>query len=189
MINFEKVTALIIKKLARLDINLTYHCLDHTLDVFDQCVRLAKEENVINQHEVCLLKIAALYHDTGFLKSYSAHEAESCEIFLNDSDDFGLTVSDKDIIVNLIMATQIPQLPSTLLEKIICDADLDYLGRDDFFLIGKTLRKEFLHFKIVLTNQDWEKLQLKFLRSHYYHTSSSQRLREPVKQINLLKLK
>jgi hypothetical protein len=76
----------------------------------------------------------------------------------------------------------------THLQRIICDADLDYLGRDDFFVIGDQLRREFLHFGIVSSEKAWKELQLKFLTSHHYHTQNSAELREPVKQVNLKKL-
>ena len=86
------------------------------------------------------------------------------------------------------MATKLPQTPATLLEKVICDADLDYLGRADFFEIGDGLRREFLKQGIIKTNQDWDQLQIKFLTSHQYHTATSRKLREKYKQGNISKL-
>jgi hypothetical protein len=83
------------------------------------------------------------------------------------------------------MVTKIPQQPKNLLQRIICDADLDYLGRDDFELIGDKLRQEFLAYGVVKNDKEWDRLQLKFLASHKYHTASSQRDREPVKQMHL----
>jgi uncharacterized protein len=185
---FEKVKSLVVKRLSGLNSNLTYHCLDHTLDVVKQSERIAGDENITSCRDLYLLKVAALYHDTGFLETYAAHEMKSCEIFLGDANTFDLNTEEKSVIVNLIMATQIPQLPGTLLEKIICDADLDYLGRDDFFSIGDNLRKEFLQYQIVRNDEQWEELQLKFLQNHQYHTNSSQRLREPYKQLNFARL-
>jgi uncharacterized protein len=185
---FEKVKSVVVNKLSGLSSDLTYHCLNHTLDVVKQSERIARDENITSHRDLQLLKVAALYHDTGFLYTYADHERKSCDIFLADSTAFDLTNKDKSIICNLIMATQIPQLPVTLLEKIICDADLDYLGRDDFFKIGDNLRKEFLHFKVVNDNEQWEILQMKFLQNHQYHTISSQNLREPAKQSNFAKL-
>jgi len=185
---FEKVKSIVVNRLSGLNSNLTYHCLDHTLDVVRQSERIAGDENVTSCRDLYLLKVAALYHDTGFLETYAAHEVKSCEIFLSDAEKFDLTTEEKSVISNLIMATQIPQLPSTLLEKIICDADLDYLGRDDFFSIGDNLRKEFLQYQIVRNDEQWEQLQIKFLENHQYHTESSQRLREPYKQLNFAKL-
>jgi uncharacterized protein len=185
---YKEIEANAIKRLRELSPDLTYHCYDHTMDVLEQCVRLAEAEGIKDQRDIFLLKVAALYHDTGFLKAYRFHEAASCEIFLEEVNGFGFTEDDIEVVKRLIMATQIPQQPADILEKIICDADLDYLGRDDFFSIGDTLRREFLLFKVVANQDEWESLQLKFLRNHSYHTTSSQLLREPAKQLNISKL-
>lgn len=188
MDEFQKVKKKVISRLQGLSPDLTYHCLNHTLDVLEQAIRIAAEENVVNQRELYLLKIAALYHDTGFLETYTEHEVISCKIFLADSIAYCLNTEEKSIIVNLIMATRIPQRPVSLLEKIICDADLDYLGREDFFSIGDNLRKEFLLFNIVADDEEWEQMQLKFILNHEFHTISSRKLREPAKQFNFTKL-
>ena len=188
MDEFEKVKLIVVNRLSGLSPDLIYHCLDHTLDVLEQSIRIANEEQISNCRDLYLLKIAALYHDTGFLETYAAHEIKSCEIFLADADQFKLTEDEIDVITNLIMATRIPQLPETQLEKIICDADLDYLGRDDFFMISDNLRKEFLRYNIVADDEEWEQMQLKFLQNHQYHTQSSQKLREPFKQLNYARL-
>ncbi|MEO8795717.1 MAG: HD domain-containing protein [Daejeonella sp.] len=184
----EKVELNVLNRLQKLNPQLTYHCKEHTLDVLKQSIRIAHQEGIEDHTDLFLLKIAALYHDTGFLETYALHEQKSCELFLNDADQYSLNSEQKDIILNLIMSTQIPQNPNTLLEKIICDADLDYLGRPDFFSIGESLRKEFLQFNVVDNDDEWNKLQLRFLQKHNYHTSSSQKLREPTKQLNYSKL-
>jgi len=186
--DFEKIKTNLLTKLNKLSSYLTYHCVDHTLDVIKQSERIANEEGITNERDLFLLQVASLYHDTGFLETYAEHEIKSCGIFMEDAINLDFTDKEKEIIRGLIMATKIPQQPNTLMEKIICDADLDYLGRKDFFKIGDTLRKEFLHHKIVQNNNDWEKLQLKFLQNHRFHTNTSQKKREPVKQQNLSKL-
>jgi len=178
----------VLRALEGLDPHLTYHCVKHTLDVVRESERIAGEEGISGNGELFLLKVAALYHDTGFLETYSGHEEKSCEIFMRDAVHFGMTDMEKDSVKALIMATRVPQEPGTLLEKIICDADLDYLGRPDFFDIGEELRKEFLYYQIVKDDRDWESLQLRFLKNHRYHTASSQRLREPLKQYNYQQL-
>jgi len=87
------------------------------------------------------------------------------------------------------MATRIPQSPANLLESILCDADLDYLGRDDFKKIGQTLFEEFTEYSILQDEQAWNKLQVSFLSSHQYHTETNRTLREPVKRRYLEELK
>ena len=79
--------------------------------------------------------------------------------------------SDIKKVKDLIMATKIPQDPSTFLATILCDADLDYLGRDDFETIGKSLKEEWQSYSI-FPNLDeiFDAIQIKFLSSHTYHT-------------------
>ena len=185
---FEEIKINLLTKLKGLSPDLTYHCVSHTLDMMEQCERIAKEESITSHRDLFLLKVAALYHDSGFLETYLHHETKSCEIFMEDAKKYDFTDKEKDIICGLIMATKIPQKPLTVMEEIICDADLDYLGRSDFFTIGNTLKQEFLKFKIVTDDSAWEKLQLRFLQNHMYHTNASQTQREPVKQQHLAKL-
>jgi hypothetical protein len=184
----EEVRKNVCEKLKGLDPHLTYHDLKHTLDVVKQSKRIALEEGIDNERDLLLLEVAAFYHDTGFLRTYANHEEAGCKLFLEDAANYQFTEEDTQTVVGLIMATKIPQSPKTGLEKIICDADLDYLGRDDFFEIGDTLRKEFLHFHIVATDKEWEALQLKFLTAHKYFTNDSKKRREPHKQLHLQKL-
>ncbi len=185
--DFEIIQKIVLEKMKALDPALTYHSIDHTEDVLQQAMRIASDEGV-NKKEMFLLKIAALYHDTGFLEIYFGHEEKGCEIFLKDTAKFHFTESDKKIITDLIMATKMPQEPKSLLQKIICDADLDYLGRTDFPKISETLKIEFLNHKIVSHEKEWHDLQLNFLKNHRYHTNSSRLLRQPGKNANIIKL-
>lgn len=182
---FETIKADVFKKLEGLNSDLTYHSAGHTKDVLRQAIRIAQEESVTDEKELFILKVAALYHDTGFLETYANHEVRSCEIFMRDAPKYGIPARDCELITQLIMVTKIPQQPKNLLERILCDADLDYLGREDFEAIGDKLRREFLVFGIVSNDLEWDRLQLKFLGNHQYHTASSRRDREPGKQFNL----
>lgn len=179
--DFGVLKTIMLAELDGLSPHLTYHSKAHTIDVIEQCTNIAKREN-IKGHEMLVLKMAALFHDTGFLRTYLNHEAMGCTIFLEKSKGMNFSEKDNMLVQELIMATKLPQSPETHLQRIICDADLDYLGREDFYTIGDNLRKEFLHFKIVPDNDAWEKMQLNFLHNHHYHTQSSRDLREPVKQ-------
>ena len=186
--SFSEIKEIVLKKLGALDVYLTYHNVSHTLDVLSQAERIAQSEGLKDDNGLFLLKVAALYHDTGFLRAYTGHEKASCAIFLEDAGSLGFTAQQKEIILGLIMATQVPQKPAGLLQEIICDADLDYLAREDFYAGANNLREEFLHFHIVDDNAGWEKLQLKFFENHHYHTFSSKMQREPAKQKHFAEL-
>ena len=185
---FQNIRALVCDKLDGLNADLTYHNKEHTMDVVKQCERIAADEGLEEGNEIFLLRVAALYHDTGFLRTYFNHEEMSCRIFMEDAALFNFSAEDKALIKGLIMATKLPQKPKSKLEKIICDADLDYLGRTDFFTIGEGLRTEFLNYEIISSEKEWEQLQAKFLTTHQYHTESSRRCREDQKQVNISKL-
>jgi predicted metal-dependent HD superfamily phosphohydrolase len=171
-----------------LDPRLGYHNLSHTLDVMEQVEIIAKQEKVNDKHDLLLLKTAAVFHDSGFLIIYKNHEEKSCDIA---SESLKNVFNEEDIkkICGMIMATKIPQTPHTLLEQIICDADLDYLGRDDFEPISRNLYKEFLTYKIIPEDIVWDHIQIKFFESHHYFTgtSVSNRNGEKLKRLKILK--
>ncbi|HSF54647.1 MAG TPA: HD domain-containing protein [Algoriphagus sp.] len=173
--------------LAKLPQHLTYHNLDHTAYVLDQVEFLAKESHV-SEEDLHLLKLAALFHDTGFIDNPKDHEEKGCKIaesYLSKS----YSTEDLEKIYGMIMATKIPQSPTTLLENILADADLEYLGTDSFEKIGETLFEELKHFNPDFTEQAWDELQLVFMQKHHYHTEYCRKNREPKKQENLLLVK
>jgi hypothetical protein len=87
------------------------------------------------------------------------------------------------------MATQMPPRPSTLLQKIICDADLDYLGRSDMIPVSNTLYKELKEQDKIGSFDDWNKLQVKFISGHQYFTKTARSLREVNKQKQIERIK
>lgn len=168
---------------------LSYHSLHHTKDVKNQAMRIAKLEGITSENDLKLLETAAAYHDCGFLSTYNNHEEKGCEIAEEVLPQYHYTKEQIAIIKGLIMATKVPQTPKNKLEEIICDADLDYLGRDDFFEIGEHLYQEFLFKNIVQDEDSWNNLQVKFLGNHQYFTHTNLVNREPKKQENLKQVK
>ena len=182
---FEKATNFILKKLdTELPKHLYYHCLEHTEDVCAAAKMLAGKEQ-LNTYQTQLVLTAACYHDSGFLNSTTQHEALSCQIAAENLPSFKYTQAEIKLICGMILATQIPQNPKNHLEKIIADADLDYLGRDDFFTISDTLCRELLNTGIISDEAEWDPIQLSFIGDHHYFTKTSLILREDKKQSNL----
>jgi uncharacterized protein len=173
----------------KLDPKLTYHNLAHTEDVMRQVERIARGENISDRHDLMLLKVAALFHDSGFLYVYKHHEEKSCQIMEEFMQDGDFTGNDIARIKGMIMATQIPQTPHNLMEMIICDADLDYLGRDDFEKISNGLKEEFLVYNVIKSESDWDPLQIGFFEAHNYFTETCRVDRTPKKLQHLEMLK
>ncbi len=186
--NFQAAEDFILSKLRReLSHQLTYHGVHHTLDVLSVAEHLCRTEK-ISLSNTTLLRTAALYHDSGFTVANANHETFGCAIARSALPNFGYSNADIEKICGMIMATKIPQTPLTRLEEILCDADLDYLGRSDFYSIGETLYEELCAFQVLGSRSDWNNLQIKFLQAHHFFTPTNQRLREPQKQLFLAEL-
>ena len=186
---FNKVKKFILGKLKKeLPENLTYHSLGHIKDVYKAAEHLAVLQKVVGD-ELTLLLTAVLFHDSGFLIQQKEHERVGCDIARQYLPDFDYTPEQIERICGMIMATQIPQTPHNKLEQIICDADLDYLGRDDFFTIGNKLFDELCMYGIINTELEWNKLQVRFLEKHHYFTPIAKKLRKSKKAENLSLIK
>jgi len=164
--------------------HLHYHTVKHTLDVYNRAAYIAKEE-ALNATDTKLLLIATLYHDSGYLYQSDGHEAISCKIAAEVLPKYGYNAADVDKICRIIMATKLPQSPHSKPEEIICDADLDYLGRDDFFETGYGLYFEMLTAGKIANEEEWNLLQIKFLQQHHYFTKTNLQQRNAKKQENL----
>jgi exopolyphosphatase/pppGpp-phosphohydrolase len=150
--------------------SLSYHGYHHTLDVM-QAAQIIAEEEHLTREETGLLRVAVAFHDAGFIHTYRNHELRGCELAREFLPAFGFTKTQIDSICSMIMSTKIPQTPKTKLEYIICDADLDYLGREDVLPIADTLYKELnLHFQPI-DEKAWDEIQIAFLKAHRYNTA------------------
>jgi uncharacterized protein len=161
-----------------------YHNADHALDVYTAAKQLAQGEG-INDNELQLLLTAAYYHDSGFLFGQANHEAASCNNAKEYLPLFGYTADEIEQVCDIIMATKIPQKPHNHLGQIICDADLDYLGRNDFFILSKRLFSELVITDHLESELEWDKQQVKFLQNHRYFTQTALRLRDECKNEHL----
>ena len=123
------------------------------------------------------------------MEAYQNNESIAARIAGETLPDFNYSVKQIDIIKKIILATRVPQRPQTHLEEIMCDADLDYLGREDFSAIAATLREEWLAYHIIDSEKEWADRQLVFLEQHHYFTETSINKRGHQKQEHLLELK
>lgn len=155
-----------------------YHSINHTLETLKVCNDYIKREK-IESHDAKLLRIAVLYHDIGFTVSNIEHENLGSKLAQEIMTLYRFPQEDIDIVMKLILATKIPQNPKNKLEFIICDADLDYLGKPDFYTKSDLLFKELMNFSLVTTKEKWNEIQIEFLKKHRYHTTFAKKYRQP----------
>lgn len=185
---FLKVKHFIVRKLKKeLPKNLYYHGLHHTKDVCDVATGIALKEK-IGHKEAELIKVAALFHDAGFIKRYEENEIAGTKLARQFLPKWGYSREEIKIVTGMIIATHTPQKPRNKLEEILADADLDYLGRADFLPIANTLFEELRANGKAINLMDWNKMQISFLKQHKYFTKTSQDLRNRGKQKQLEKL-
>jgi len=168
--------------------NLHYHSIRHTKDVTEAVERLALMEGITDE-DLFLLKSAATYHDAGFVEQYDTNEEIGMRMAREILPKYGYTQEQIDVIDGLIKATEIPQSPNNLLQQIICDADLDYLGRDDFHKIADLLRRELREHGKINSDRLWDEIQVKFLEQHTYFTQSAIKTRQAKKMKHLNEIK
>lgn len=168
--------------------DLYYHHIHHTLDVCKAIEEIADAES-INGEELILLKTAGLFHDLGFVVKYMDNEPIAVEIAKDVLPSFKYSIDQVNIICNIILATRIPHQPNSHLEEVICDADLDYLGREDFHPISKNLMKEWLAYGLINSEEEFNKKQVSFFNMHKYFTQTAKERRETLKKKHLSEIK
>jgi exopolyphosphatase/pppGpp-phosphohydrolase len=189
LIQFTDMQEMILDKLEReLPDFVFYHNVKHTVDVVTEVELIGWAEGCSDE-EILLLKTAGLFHDTGITVSFDNHEFHGAEYARKALPSFGYTQEQIDRICSLIMATKLPPRPANLLEEIMCDSDLDYLGRSDFIPVSNTLFEELKAQNKMNDLNEWNKLQVKFISGHQYFTKTARSLREVNKQLQIERIR
>ncbi|MDC1384480.1 hypothetical protein N8329_00725, partial [Crocinitomicaceae bacterium] len=184
-INYYKAERHIMRLLEKhLSKALHYHSIAHSKDVVVAVEKIALSENVTDEG-LFLLKSAANYHDAGFIEEYDNNEPIGARLAGEILPKYGYTDQHINKIKDLIFVTKIPHNPKDHLEEIICDADLDYLGRSDFHKIADKLRLELREHGKINSDRQWDEIQVGFLKMHKYFTNTAIKTRKKKKMENL----
>ena len=168
--------------------NLYYHGSHHTLDVLQSLNQICFYEKV-KPVDFFILKTAVLFHDMGYIDQYDNNEIIGVNYAQKYLPEYGYSKMQIEKISQLILATKVPQNPKNKLEKIICDADLDYLGREDFMNISDNFFRELKENKVLKNKKEWDKIQIKFIERHNYFTDFSIKNRSKLKNKHLQLIK
>ena len=152
-----------------LDENYSYHNLDHTKRVISAAVDIGSNYDLSEKDWRCLLT-ACLLHDYGFIESHVDHEKISAKLSSQILPKYGFSETDIQIINSLIIVTKLEEKPKNLLESIIRDSDLEYLGSEDFIKISPLLKKEWINCKVVKSDSEFYKIQYEFILNHSFYT-------------------
>jgi predicted metal-dependent HD superfamily phosphohydrolase len=175
-------------ELALLPKRLSFHSVCYTKDVLEAVGKLGSLEN-LRPMEFSLLRTAASYQNTGYLSKYKNHEEAGVKLVQKMLPSYNYEPEDIEKICEMVMATKLPQNPSTKSQEILCDANLDYFGREDFFVRNELLRLEEIKHGIKITPREWFEQRLEILEEHKYFTQSAKNLRQKKKEQNIQEIK
>ena len=171
---------------------LKYHDANHTLHPTRGVVAAANSIAIsekISEHDRELLIAAAYFHDSGYIREYGKNEPIAARMAGRILKLIGYQPDEIEKIQKMILATDLAVKPQTHVEKILCDADLDHFGRNDFFELDGKLR-EGRRIRGLDVNDDakWYKGTLAVITNHQYYTESQKKFREKEKQKNIKRL-
>jgi predicted metal-dependent HD superfamily phosphohydrolase len=183
----EKFVRTLLKE--KLNSDLYYHNLPHTLSVKKACEQLAARAGLLESEKEILI-LAALLHDTGFTNVYENHEKQSQQIAMVFLERQGYAREKIGKVNACIQATYPPHVPQDVLEELIRDADMYHLASEDYMQFNESLRHEWEVFQgRVYSDSEWIELNYNFFKDHTYHTEAARELFGPQKKANLKALK
>jgi HD superfamily phosphodiesterase len=165
-----------------------YHNLAHTKKVVAHCEEMSLYY-LLTENDHIILITAAWFHDTGHLfTSIAMHETESIHQLYKFTKTQGVPEADTRKTEDCISSTRVNQKPVSLLEQILCDADLYHLGTDEFSQTDELVKKE-MEMRTGMNTRHWKEKSLLFLENHHFYTEYCQLKLNGGKQANIRKLK
>jgi predicted metal-dependent HD superfamily phosphohydrolase len=176
---------------AQIDEKYAYHNLSHTVFVAEKVAELSGKLKLDKQQKR-IVTVAAWFHDTGYSVEADGHEVKGAALVRDFLNRYNIDKGETDAVCSCILSTAMPQKPVTILEKIICDADMMHLVSKNFMDSSYRLRKEWETIQQKFyTDSDWLQLNLDFVNKHRFHTAYAIKNMESKKQktIEVLKKK
>lgn len=162
----------------------TYHNLSHTEAVVEAVGKIG-EEAALTSREMHLARVAAWFHDVGYNEGPENHEQRSAEKAAIQLRAWGADEDTVHEVESAILATHMPQKPTSLIAKVLCDADLYHLSTDRCLAHNSSLRQESINLGIGKPEWEWHKTTLTFLKEHRYHTPYGRKVLDAGKKKNI----
>ncbi len=164
-----------------------FHDAQYISHVYLQAELIARAEGV-NIEEMLIIRTAALLQDIGYLTGYDRHEEHSAHFARELLPEYKYTEDQIERVCDLIRATEFPLQPRDRLERILCDAIMDYMGRVDYITMVRKLYDEESALNNVKSLKDWKNKQILLLEQHSFYTETAKKLQEVDKKEQIKRL-
>lgn len=162
-----------------------YHTLKHTIAVVESAKLIVREDG-LTEHDGLLAEAAAWFHDVGYLRSLADHESMSAFRSLLFLTRLGINGNDVELIEQSILVTKLGAKPQSLVQQVLCDADMAHLASDDFLLWSDRLRKEWGAIRgLIMTDREWIQNNINFMRTVQFHTTYGKTVMRPQMEANM----
>ena len=152
---------------------LVFHNYRHTHDVVESAAIICEGEKV-SKEDVEVVLLAAYFHDVGYLTNLKNHEEKSIEVAEEFLTQKNYPKEKIEQIISCIAATQVGVAPKSILEEILCDADMYALGSKLYGERSKLLRLEWsCCLDKVNSDVEWIEQEILFLNTHQYNTKTA----------------
>ncbi len=147
-----------------------FHNFEHAKAVVKACKEIGAATH-LSAEDLEVVVLAGWFHDVGYLECGEGHEEKSIETaaaFLRKN-----RYPEEKIVqvAGCISATKLPQSPRSLLEQVLCDADIAHLASRNFLELTELIRIEIEHrLGREFTDVEWLTMNFDFVSRHRYHT-------------------
>jgi len=173
------ISALLAEKLPS---TIIFHNFNHTL-LLKKYAETIGERTDLTSDEMNILRICALFHDSGYVNSYKQFNEESIIIASAYLAEHEVDQKTIDHITEIIRACKLPQNPKDKIAEVLCDAGMMYIASDDgieqFDLLydETALQNPKFHKRAV-----FERACIDFFATHTYFTEYGKTILQPGKE-------
>jgi predicted metal-dependent HD superfamily phosphohydrolase len=159
-----------------------FHTINHTLDVLKNAEIIGKYCK-LNEKDLQLLRMSALFHDLGYVDTYDEHEIYSARRARAYLELKAVDESTIKKVESAILSTRMPQNPQDTISEMLCDADLMNLTVDDYFEQVDLMRREWEKVgKAKMNSHEFHMNSLEFFKSHQYYSEYGRKILQPKKE-------
>jgi adenylate cyclase len=162
---------------AELHRNLYFHNSEYARHIYEHSELLAKAAD-LDLEEILLIRTAALLLNVGFTGGYENQENRSAEYARNILPEYNYSEKQIAVISNLILSSKWPPEPVNMMEMVLYDTKMEFIGRADYIRLYKLLFLEQNQYTKSIDVNEFKRKQLEIIQQYLFFTESARRLRE-----------